>query len=93
MVSQYNVNKDKGMSEFTKEDRERIVKLEVGVAALVKSFDEYKEVATSQVGFPRCAVHTEKLERIENSAKWLGRTVVGAIIIGVVGTVIGWISP
>lgn len=81
------------MSEFTSKDRERIVKLEVNVAALVKSFDEYKEVAVGNVGFPRCAVHTEKLERIENSAKWLSRTVVGAIIIGVVGTVIGWINP
>jgi hypothetical protein len=81
------------MSEFTKEDRERIVRLEVGVATLTKSFDEYREVATSQVGFPRCAVHTEKLERIENSAKWLSRTVVGAIVIGIVGTIIGWITP
>jgi hypothetical protein len=81
------------MSEFTKEDRERIVRLEVGVATLTKSFDEYREVATSQVGFPRCAVHTEKLDRIENSAKWLSRTVVGAIVIGIVGTIIGWITP
>jgi hypothetical protein len=69
------------------------VKLEVNVEALVKSFDEYKEVATSQVGFPRCAIHTEKLTRMENNAKWLSRTVFGAIILGTLGTVFGWLNP
>jgi hypothetical protein len=50
------------MSEFTKEDRERIVRLEVGVATLTKSFDEYREVATSQVGFPKDREQREMVE-------------------------------
>jgi hypothetical protein len=81
------------MSEFTARDRERLAKLEVNVDTLVKSFDEYKEVAVSQVGFPRCAIHTEKLTRIENNAKWLSRTVIGAIVLGMVGTIFGWLNP
>jgi hypothetical protein len=81
------------MGEFTARDRERLAKLELGVDTLLKSFDEYREVATSQVGFPRCAIHTEKLNRIENSAKWLSRTVVGAIILGLAGTIFGWLNP
>jgi hypothetical protein len=78
-------------TSFTREDRERMVRLEEGQSHLAITMTNYIELASGEVGHPRCAARkTEQdtmrtdIDKLESSNMWLFRTVVGATILGAI---------
>ena len=75
------------MGEFTKEDRERLVRVEDAVTTI----KDFMKTAASDQGFPRCAARKIKWDQVEKHQKkvesfitWFYRSIVGATILAVI---------
>jgi hypothetical protein len=79
--------------DFTKEDRERLVRVEQQAMMLCSKIDKFVEKAESETGFPRCAIRSEKWqetekfqERVEGFITWFYRglvVVMGAWVVDI----------
>jgi hypothetical protein len=82
------------MSEFTVQDRERLVRVETAVGGLADDLREFVDTARSDTGFPRCAARAVKWDdndkqqkKVDNFITWFYRGIIGILVAAFVSSV------
>lgn len=70
---------------MTPDERDILIRLDAKADHLCKELKEFKDIAMSEQGFPRCAKHAQAVDDLKESMKWSRRIVLSAISLPIIG--------
>jgi undecaprenyl pyrophosphate synthase len=73
---------------MTPDENAILARLDERTAHIVKELDDFKQTATSEQGFPRCAGHAQGMKDLDRSVTWVKRILLSAIGIPIIGVII-----